>query len=77
MDILWRKLAPTIPKEKHHIFQIIFRAGIIMLMGCVAAAVPKLGPFIDLVGAIFFSLLGKYAFRYRTLKILRKIFILG
>lgn len=60
MDILWRKLAPGISKEKHNMSQIALRAGCILIMGAVAAAVPKLDPFISLVGAIFFSFLGKY-----------------
>lgn len=60
MDILWRKIGPRISKEKHNISQILFRAGIILIMGGVAAAVPKLDPFIGLVGAVFFSVLGKY-----------------
>lgn len=58
-DILWRKLQPRIPKEKHNISQILFRAGLILIMGGVAAAVPKLEPFIGLVGAVFFSILGE------------------
>lgn len=60
MDILWRKLAPGISKEKHNMSQIALRAGCILIMGAVAAAVPKLDPFISLVGAIFFSFLGKH-----------------
>lgn len=60
MDILWRKLAPGISKEKHNVSQVALRAGCILIMGAVAAAVPKLDPFISLVGAIFFSFLGKH-----------------
>lgn len=59
MNILWRKIGPSIPKNKHNISQILFRAGVILIMGAVAAAVPKLDPFIGLVGAVFFSILGK------------------
>ncbi|XP_055313263.1 proton-coupled amino acid transporter-like protein pathetic [Sitodiplosis mosellana] len=58
MDILWRKIGPNIPKDRHNMSQIMFRAGIILIMGGVAAAVPKLDPFIGLVGAVFFSILG-------------------
>ncbi|XP_031616811.1 proton-coupled amino acid transporter-like protein CG1139 [Contarinia nasturtii] len=58
MDILWRKVGSSIPKEKHNFSQILFRAGTILIMGGVSAAVPKLDPFIGLVGAIFFSILG-------------------
>lgn len=58
MDIIWRRLGPSIPKDKHNISQILLRAGIILIMGGVAAAVPKLEPFIGLVGSVFFSILG-------------------
>lgn len=63
MDILWRKMNHKVPKERHNITQIIMRTGIILLMGGVAMAVPNLEPFIGLVGAIFFSILGKNIFR--------------
>lgn len=59
MDILWRKIEPRIRKEHHNVSQVLLRAGIVLTMGGVAAAVPKLEPFIGLVGAIFFSILGK------------------
>ncbi|XP_055624760.1 proton-coupled amino acid transporter-like protein pathetic [Toxorhynchites rutilus septentrionalis] len=58
MDILWKKIHDKIPKDKHNISQIAIRTGIMILMGCVALAVPDLEPFIGLVGAIFFSSLG-------------------
>lgn len=59
MDILWRKMNHKVPVERHNITQIIMRTGIIFLMGGVAMAVPNLEPFIGLVGAVFFSILGK------------------
>lgn len=59
MDVLWRRIQIRIPKERHNISQILLRAGIVMILGGIAAAVPKLEPFIGLVGAIFFSVLGK------------------
>lgn len=59
IDILWRKIGPNISKEKHNVSQIFLRAGIILIMGGVAAAVPKLDPFIGVVGSVFFSILGK------------------
>lgn len=58
IDILWRKIQQSIPKNRHNLSQILFRAGIIFIMGGVAAAVPKLDPFIGLVGSVFFSILG-------------------
>lgn len=58
-DILWRKIKHRIPEARHNITQILMRTGIIILMGGVAMAVPNLEPFIGLVGAIFFSILGK------------------
>lgn len=60
MDIIWRRISPSIPKNKHNSSQILLRAGTILIMGGVAAAVPKLEPFIGLVGSVFFSLLGKH-----------------
>lgn len=59
MDILWRKFQDRIHKDNHNASQILMRTGIVLTMGGVAAAVPKLEPFIGLVGAIFFSILGK------------------
>lgn len=66
-DILWREMAPRIPKEKHNMSQILFRTGLVLIEGGIAAAVPKLEPFIGLVGAIFFSILGKINFSLETL----------
>lgn len=59
MDILWRKIKPNISKDKHNISQIAFRAGCVLLMAAVAAAVPKLDPFISLIGAVLTSFLSK------------------
>lgn len=79
MDIMWKKLEPSIPKDKHNISQILFRAGIILIMGGVAAAVPRLEPFIGLVGAVFFSVLGKFTlltFFFRKSTIMINFFFL-
>ena len=45
-------------KENHNKVQIILRTGIIIIMMAVAVGVPNLDPFISLVGAVFFSVLG-------------------
>jgi solute carrier family 36 (proton-coupled amino acid transporter) len=63
-DIIWRRIQHRFPKEKHNIAQICIRSGVILIMGAVAAAVPDLEPFIALVGAVFFSTLGKLDFRH-------------
>lgn len=60
MDILWSKIAYKIPAHRHNIAQISIRTGIILVMGAISMAVPKLEPFIGLVGAIFFSILGLF-----------------
>ncbi|XP_068145467.1 proton-coupled amino acid transporter-like protein CG1139 [Drosophila tropicalis] len=57
-DILWRKIKHNFSPEKHNITQILLRTGIILIIGAVAEAIPDLEPFISLVGAVFFSLLG-------------------
>lgn len=59
MDILWGKIQSKIPPQRHNIAQISIRTGIILIMGGIAMAVPDLEPFIGLVGAVFFSILGK------------------
>lgn len=59
-DILWRKISHLIPEKQHNIVQIAIRSGIIFVMSGVSMAVPDLEPFIGLVGAIFFSILGKF-----------------
>ncbi|KAH8324673.1 hypothetical protein KR074_002731, partial [Drosophila pseudoananassae] len=56
--ILWQKINHKFNPDKHNITQILLRSGIILLSGGVAAAIPNLEPFISLVGAVFFSLLG-------------------
>lgn len=66
MDILWRKLAPRISTDKHNVTEIFFRGGAVITLGGIAAAVPKLDPFIGLVGAIFFSSLGEDQFLVNT-----------
>ena len=60
VDILWRKIQHRIPAPRHNIAQIAMRTGIILITGAIAAAVPKLEPFISLVGSVFFSILGNY-----------------
>lgn len=58
-DILWRKIGHKFSEKNQNISQILLRTGIILISGGVAAAIPDLEPFISLVGAVFFSLLGK------------------
>jgi solute carrier family 36 (proton-coupled amino acid transporter) len=48
-----------VPKSKHNIAQIGIRSFMIFVMAGIGIAVPDLEPFISLVGAVFFSTLGK------------------
>lgn len=57
MDILLRKIEHRIQKSRN-ISEILLRTGIMTAMGGLAIAIPDLGPFISLVGAIFFVSLG-------------------
>ncbi|KAH8421021.1 hypothetical protein KR222_003998, partial [Zaprionus bogoriensis] len=57
-EVLWRKIGHKFSPEKHNITQILLRTGIILVSGGIAAGIPNLEPFISLVGAVFFSLLG-------------------
>lgn len=60
MDILWRKVSPRIQKNHHNIAQILIRGIMVLILGGLAAAIPKMDAFIGLVGAIFFSSLGEW-----------------
>uniref|UniRef100_A0A1A9V3B8 Amino acid transporter transmembrane domain-containing protein n=1 Tax=Glossina austeni TaxID=7395 RepID=A0A1A9V3B8_GLOAU len=57
-DILWIKIKHYFKPKNHNRIQILLRTIIILISGGVAAAIPNLEPFISLVGAVFFSLLG-------------------
>ncbi|XP_063705086.1 proton-coupled amino acid transporter-like protein pathetic [Culicoides brevitarsis] len=58
MDILMKKIKDKLPKNNRGLIEVSLRTVIMLLMACVAVAVPDLEPFISLVGAIFFSTLG-------------------
>ncbi|XP_053961907.1 proton-coupled amino acid transporter-like protein pathetic [Anastrepha ludens] len=57
-EILWRHIKHKFNERHHNIIQILLRTGIILIAVGVSVAIPQLGPFISLVGAVFFSLLG-------------------
>ncbi|XP_067626431.1 proton-coupled amino acid transporter-like protein CG1139 isoform X2 [Eurosta solidaginis] len=57
-EILWRKINHKFNEKNHNITQIMLRTGIIIVCTCICLAIPNLEPFISLVGAVFFSLLG-------------------
>lgn len=54
MDMLQEKVS----KERLSLFENCWRIITVILTGCMAIAVPNLGPIISLVGAVFFALLG-------------------
>uniref|UniRef100_A0A6P7FAQ5 Uncharacterized protein LOC114328088 n=1 Tax=Diabrotica virgifera virgifera TaxID=50390 RepID=A0A6P7FAQ5_DIAVI len=59
LDITWRRMQPYVPKEKENLVQVIWRTiTVSFIVGIAAAAGDKLGPLIDVMGAIFFSTLG-------------------
>ncbi|KAG5861905.1 hypothetical protein JTB14_026256 [Gonioctena quinquepunctata] len=60
-DIVWRRLRPRIAPEKHNLAQIVLRTSTVTCtMAVAAAAGHNLDSLIDLVGAVFFSLLGLF-----------------
>lgn len=59
MEVTWTKLVgPRIPERFHNLGQIVMRTIIVCLTVVVAVVVNNLEPFIGLVGAVFFSILG-------------------
>uniref|UniRef100_A0A0K8UWL5 Proton-coupled amino acid transporter 1 n=1 Tax=Bactrocera latifrons TaxID=174628 RepID=A0A0K8UWL5_BACLA len=57
-DILWKMIAHKFNEKNHNIIQIALRTVIILISGGFCLALPSLEIFINLVGAIFFSILG-------------------
>lgn len=60
IGIIWSQLVPHLRTSMHGIAQIVMR--VVMVLGTivVALAVPRLGPVISLIGALFFSILGLF-----------------
>lgn len=59
MEILLKKIENRISKSRNF-SEIAIRTFIMIVMGALAIAVPDLGPFISLVGAVFFGSLGLF-----------------
>lgn len=59
MDILWRKIMPNIRTNRRNIVETTFRASCVLILGCVAVAVPLIDPFISLIGSILTSFLSR------------------
>lgn len=73
-DILWIKIKHYFKPKNHNRIQILLRTIIILISGGVAAAIPNLEPFISLVGAVFFSLLGKEIYIFMVYVLRNKAF---
>ncbi|XP_014478516.1 PREDICTED: proton-coupled amino acid transporter 1 [Dinoponera quadriceps] len=58
LEIMWNAIKPLISHKYQAMGETLMRISMVMLTVGVASAVPKLDPFISLVGAIFFSVLG-------------------
>lgn len=60
VQITWNKLKPNVPDKYHNLAQVSLRTVLVMFITGIAAAVPNLGPIIELVGSVFFSTLGLF-----------------
>lgn len=58
VEILWGKIKHKFAEKNQNVAQTLLRVAIILLAGGISAAIPDMEPFISLVGAVFFSLLG-------------------
>lgn len=58
LEIIWKSIQPWFSHKYEVIGETIMRIVMVMITVIVALAVPELDPFISLVGAIFFSVLG-------------------
>ncbi|XP_072931260.1 proton-coupled amino acid transporter-like protein pathetic isoform X2 [Epargyreus clarus] len=57
MEIIWKNVRHWFGAKKN-LAEYSIRIGIIIMTVCIAVAIPKLGPFISLVGAVCLSFLG-------------------
>ncbi|KAH8378789.1 hypothetical protein KR009_001364, partial [Drosophila setifemur] len=58
VTILWKGLEHKIRPEKQNISEYGLRVALVILCGAIAVALPNLGPFISLIGAVCLSTLG-------------------
>ncbi|BET02107.1 Hypothetical protein NTJ_14925 [Nesidiocoris tenuis] len=59
-EIVWKKISPMVSESKQEAGYYILRAAMIFGTIIIGVIVPDLGPFISLVGAVFFSILGLF-----------------
>ncbi|KAG8232779.1 hypothetical protein J437_LFUL013259 [Ladona fulva] len=57
MEIIWKGLKPHC-SQRPALYEYLIRTVLVVLTVCIAAAIPNLGPFISLVGAVCLSTLG-------------------
>ncbi|XP_061387066.1 proton-coupled amino acid transporter-like protein CG1139 isoform X3 [Musca vetustissima] len=58
MSIIWKGIQHKIAPEKQNVSEYALRVGLVILCGAIAVALPNLGPFISLIGAVCLSTLG-------------------
>lgn len=58
-EILWGKISPTIAVKHHNWAEVVFRIIMVLVVGGTVMALPNLGPYMGLIGAICLSTLGK------------------
>ncbi|KAF6198995.1 hypothetical protein GE061_007018 [Apolygus lucorum] len=59
-EIVWKKIGPMVSESKQEIGYYVMRIAMILGTVIIAVIVPDLGPFISLVGAVCFSILGLF-----------------
>lgn len=57
-EVLFSKICHRFPKEKYDMYDAIIRGVSCIVLGGITASIPDLEPFVGLVGAVFFSILG-------------------
>ncbi|XP_055841082.1 proton-coupled amino acid transporter-like protein CG1139 isoform X1 [Episyrphus balteatus] len=58
MSIIWKGLQPKVSADKQNFVEYSLRVVLVVMCGGIAAALPNLGPFISLIGAVCLSTLG-------------------
>ncbi|XP_050333136.1 proton-coupled amino acid transporter-like protein CG1139 isoform X2 [Bactrocera neohumeralis] len=58
VSIIWKGISHKISEERKNISEYALRIALVILCGAIAVALPNLGPFISLIGAVCLSTLG-------------------
>lgn len=64
IEVLFSKIGHRFPENNYSLYDSLTRGFVCIILGAITASIPDLEPFVGLVGAVFFSILGKKKFNF-------------